>query len=132
MVACVEHRTHLPSGSPARDRRAGQRVARIVALHIGDHEPGVARAGGGQDPLGLCNRDRHRLLHEDVLAGAQQIGGDLALLGKAGRDAHRLHGGIGGKVQVAVVDGGDAVARGDALGQARARLGQGDQAAILQ
>ena len=67
-----------------------------------------------------------------MLAGTQQVGSDLALLGKAGRDAHRLHGGIGGKVQVAVADGGDAVARGHPLGQARARLGQRDQAAARE
>ena len=100
---------------------------RLVAL--AEARPRLACLSRRQYLLGLRDRDGHGLLHEDVLAGAQQVRGDLALLGEAGRDADRLNGRIGGEVEVAGIDGGDGEARRHPLGQERARLRQRQQRA---
>lgn len=71
-----------------------------MPLHVGDHQPGAALVGGGEDPVRLREGDRHRLLHEDVLSRTQEIGRDLPLAIEGRRDGYGVDLGILCELQV--------------------------------
>ena len=105
--------THVPDvtefarGPEPVDQGFHLEVPGIVTLHVRDHEPLAALALGGQDPLGLLDGDRHRLLHEHVLARQKEVTCDLALPDEVARHHHGPDRGIGRQLPVIVVQLGD-------------------------
>ena len=92
----------------------------------------AALALGRQDRVGLTERHRHRLLHEDMLAGAQKIGRDIALDDVVGRDGDGFDFRIVAEIAMRGDDAGNAVTIGDGAGQLRPQLRERDKLGLRQ
>ena len=57
----------------------GLLVGRSQTLVMADHQALAALLGGGHHGLALLQRDRHRLLAQNVLAGLQRLDADLGV-----------------------------------------------------
>ena len=128
MVAEIGHGAELASGGELVDQRFDQLVAGVVALHVANHEalPGFALCL--EDGVGLDEGDRHRLLHEDILAGEQGLARELTLDGEGGGDSHGLDVGVGEQLLVVAVEPGDAESLLYLAAKLGAQLGEGEQA----
>ena len=115
---------------PVAHRVAHQQIGGIVALHVADHQPAAAFFRRLQDRLGLAHGDRHRLLHEDVLAGAQQIGGDIALHDIVGRNRDGFDVGVVAQRDVRVDKFWNAIMVGDRAAKLRPQLRERNKFAL--
>ena len=88
---------------------------------------GAGLALGRQDRVGLTERHRHRLLHEDMLAGAQKIGRNISLDDIVGRDGGSFDFRIVAEIAMRGDDAGNAVTVGDGAGQFRPQLRERDK-----
>ena len=80
-------------GDDAAQCAGGQELLGLLmgggqALVMADHQALAALAGGGHHGLALLQGDRHGLLAQDVLAGAQRLDADLGVEGVGHADGN--------------------------------------------
>ena len=104
MGADVQQLAQLTALAPLGNRGVHQFVPGVVTLHVAHHETCATSALCLQDAVRLSERDRHRLFHEDVLAGKQTIARDLTLQRERGGDSDGVYLAIGSHLLVGGIE----------------------------
>ncbi len=127
-VATGMHRHDL-SDLPLVDRLLGQRHSRVEPADVSDHEVPGGVASRGEDLIAVGGGRRHRFFQEHVLAAAQRIDGDVAVVVDVRRDPHYIDFRVGQQLAIVGVSAGDVESVGhfgQSLRTARAQGGQFD------
>ena len=84
----------------------------------------------GDDVLAFGNRERHRDFAKYMFPGIERHDGVLAVQVVGGGDDHRIDGVIGEDGVDMVIDVGDMVLLGDALGEGSVAVADGDYGTV--
>ena len=109
------------------------RTGKIVAVLLDDEELDAAGIAGGDHAVGVLERERHRLLDDEMLAVRRKLGGMLRVAAAFGEDADNVDLVLTlGEHAVKFGVSRDAVTRGELLGAGRVDIADGDEPPIGQ